>query len=68
MKINPGQLWLLKTGAVVEVIEVTELFITYELNGHKPRVLRKHFVEMIKRQWAAPKKRNEKRKKWLVGL
>jgi hypothetical protein len=65
MKLNPGQLWLLKTGPPpVEVIEVDEIFVTYELNGYKPKVLRNHFLEMIKRRWAIPVHRKEKRKRW----
>jgi hypothetical protein len=68
MSIRVGQFWLLKTGPVVEITKEPDCFVHYELNGMPAKVLKKHFLEMSARQWAAPKRRKVKREKWPSGL
>ncbi len=68
MPLQPKQLWLLKSGPVVEVTKVTDLFVYYEIIGMtgEVRVLQKSFDLMKEREWALP--RQGKRKACNEGM
>lgn len=68
MKIRPGQFYLLHSGHVAEIEEVSDTRIKYNVNGGPADVLRVHFMSFIKRRWTPPLKRKERRRKWTTSI
>lgn len=64
MRIKQGELYLLKTGPVVKIIEESDMFVHYLLNGMPAKVLKKHFEEMVEREWSGSKTGRPKRKRY----